>query len=108
MRDQKGWTEHAEFMDALEAEHFFVLGGPLRNYSKHRAMLIVNAPNEQELRRRLEAGPGCARVCYELSTSILGRFSWENCHKQARNAAGQTVQLKQFEGNTSNNDQYIS
>ena len=72
MRDQKGWTEHAEFMDALEAEHFFVLGGPLRNYSKHRAMLIVNAPNEQELRRRLEAGPGCARVCYELSTSILG------------------------------------
>ena len=57
MRDQKGWTEHAEFMDALEAEHFFVLGGPLRNYSKHRAMLIVKARNEQELRRRLDADP---------------------------------------------------
>jgi uncharacterized protein YciI len=57
MRDQKGWTEHAKFMDALEAEHFVVLGGPLRNFSKHRAMLIVNAPDEQELRRRLDADP---------------------------------------------------
>ena len=37
MRDQKGWTEHAAFMDALEAERLVILGGPLRNYSKHRA-----------------------------------------------------------------------
>jgi uncharacterized protein YciI len=57
MRDQKGWTEHAKFMEALEAEHFVVLGGPLRNFSKHRAMLIVNAPDKQELRRRLDADP---------------------------------------------------
>ena len=35
----------------------FVLGGPLRNFSKHGAMLIVNAPNEQGLRRRLDADP---------------------------------------------------
>ena len=44
MRDQKGWDEHAVFMGALAEEHFVILGGPL-HYSKHRAMLIVNAPN---------------------------------------------------------------
>ena len=56
MREQKGWTDHAKFMDALEAEHFVVLGGPLR-HSKHRAMLVVNASDEQELRRRLVEDP---------------------------------------------------
>ena len=28
MREQKDWTEHAEFMDELEEEHFVVSGGP--------------------------------------------------------------------------------
>lgn len=56
MREQNGWTDHANFMDALEAEHFVLLGGPLK-YSKHRALLIINASNEQELRRRLAEDP---------------------------------------------------
>ena len=56
MREQKGWTDHAKFMDALEAEQFVLLGGPLK-YSKHRAMLIVKAFNEQELRKRLAEDP---------------------------------------------------
>jgi uncharacterized protein YciI len=56
MREQKGWTDHARFMDILEAEHFVVLGGPLK-YSKHRAMLVVNASNEQELHKRLAEDP---------------------------------------------------
>ena len=50
MRGQDGWEEHAAFMDALADEHFIVLGGPLGNYSKHRAMLIVNAVSEKDLR----------------------------------------------------------
>jgi uncharacterized protein YciI len=57
MREQKGWNEHAAFMDALEAEHLVVLGGPLKNYSKHRAMLVVKALDEQALRRRLAEDP---------------------------------------------------
>ena len=56
MREQKGWPDHASFMDSLEAEQFVVLGGPLK-YSKHRAMLIVKASNEQELRKRLAEDP---------------------------------------------------
>lgn len=57
MREQKGWDEHAKFMDALEAEHFIVLGGPLGNYPKHRAMLIINAPDHQTIRKRLDEDP---------------------------------------------------
>ncbi len=30
MQEQKGWTDHANFMDTLETEHFVVLGGPLK------------------------------------------------------------------------------
>ncbi len=56
MRKQKGWAEHATFMDTLEAERFVVLGGPLK-YSKHRAILIVSAPNEQVVRQRLAEDP---------------------------------------------------
>ena len=57
MREQNGWNEHAEFMNALEDEGFIKLGGALGNYSKHRAMLIVNAPSEQILRARLAEDP---------------------------------------------------
>jgi len=57
MRDQKGWTEHAVFIDALVNERFVVLGGPLGNYSKHRALLIISAANEQVLRTRLAEDP---------------------------------------------------
>ena len=56
MRDQKGWTEHAVFMDALADEHFVILVGPLK-YSKHRAMLILSALNESVLRKRLAEDP---------------------------------------------------
>src|SRR2546430_17551464 len=56
MRDQKGWDEHALFMDGLADEHFVVLGGPLK-YLKHRAMLVLNAPNEVVLRERLAEDP---------------------------------------------------
>lgn len=57
MREQKGWNEHATFMNALEAEHFVVLGGPLGNYPKHRALLVVSAPDDQVLRARLLEDP---------------------------------------------------
>jgi len=56
MRDQTGWDEHVVFMDALADEHFVILGGPLK-YSRHRAMLILDAPNEMVLRKRLSEDP---------------------------------------------------
>ena len=57
MREQKGWAEHATFMDGLESDHVVVLGGPLRNYPKHRALLVVRAPSEEILRERLAEDP---------------------------------------------------
>lgn len=57
MREQKGWTDHAKFMDSLEAEHFVLLGGPLKNYQKHRALLVVNGPDENTVRARLDEDP---------------------------------------------------
>ncbi len=57
MRDQKGWPEHAVFVDALADERFVILGGPLGNYRKHRAMLILDAPNEEILRKKLAEDP---------------------------------------------------
>lgn len=56
MREQKGWTEHADFMNALEAEGLVVLGGPLK-YARHRALLVLNSPDEQVLRKRLAEDP---------------------------------------------------
>ncbi len=57
MRDQKGWEEHAAFMNALEAERFVILGGPLRDQSKHKALLVVSVPDEQALHARLAEDP---------------------------------------------------
>jgi hypothetical protein len=45
------------FMDALADEHFVILGGPLGNYRRHRAMLVLDAANETVLRKRLAEDP---------------------------------------------------
>lgn len=75
MRDQKRWNDHAAFMNALEAERFVVLGGPLGNHSKHRALLVVSAPDEQALRARLLEDPwmqiGVLRTIEIYSWEIL-------------------------------------
>ena len=53
LREQALWTEHAAFMDALEAEGFVALGGPLR----HGALLIVKADGEAQVRATLAEDP---------------------------------------------------
>jgi len=63
------------FMDALADEHFVILGGPLGNYRKHRAMVILDAPNERVLRERLSEDPwmrdGTLRTIEVYSWEIL-------------------------------------
>jgi hypothetical protein len=73
MRDQKGWPEHAVFVDALANERFVILGGPLGNYRKHRAMLILDAPNEEVLRKRLAEDPWMR----EGVLRTIEIYSWE-------------------------------
>ena len=54
-REQDGWDEHAAFMDALEAEGFVVLGGPVGDET--RALLVIDAGSEDEIRARLARDP---------------------------------------------------
>jgi uncharacterized protein len=55
MRAQAEWTEHAAFMNALAAEGFVVLGGPLG--SGEEVLLVINAASEDVVRTRLAADP---------------------------------------------------
>jgi uncharacterized protein YciI len=55
LEGQDGWQAHAEFMDALYAEGFVVLVGPLEGTSD--ALLIVRAENNEQIQSRLSADP---------------------------------------------------
>ena len=55
MRDQALWAEHAAFMDALTAEGFVVLGGPLGRGEE--ILLVVVSASEDGVRARLAADP---------------------------------------------------
>ena len=57
MRDQSGWTEHAQFMDGLLADGTVVLGGPLGPGRPHRALLVLRSAGEAALRARLAEDP---------------------------------------------------
>jgi hypothetical protein len=51
LREQDGWDEHARFMDALVAEGFIILGGPI---SGEREILHATAAaSEDHVRARL-------------------------------------------------------
>jgi uncharacterized protein YciI len=51
MREQDGWYEHAEFMEALVDSGFIVLGGPLAG--DRDILHAVSAASEEEVRERL-------------------------------------------------------
>jgi uncharacterized protein YciI len=51
MREQDGWDEHAQFMDALVDDGFIVLGGPLAGGVE--TLHAISAASEDEVRRRL-------------------------------------------------------
>ena len=55
LREQVLWDEHAAFMEALVADGFVVLGGPL--YGDGTALLLVEADSEREVEERFAADP---------------------------------------------------
>jgi hypothetical protein len=60
MRDQDGWSAHAEFMDALADDGFIVLGGVLGD--GERALHVCDAPDEAAVRARFDADPWTPRM----------------------------------------------
>src|SRR5262245_47787878 len=55
LEEQSGWTQHAEFMDALVGDGFIVLGGPLDD--EIRVVHAVEAESEDEIRATLARDP---------------------------------------------------
>ena len=55
MEEQSGWPAHADFMDALVADGFIVLGGPLAD--ERRVVLAIEAESEDTVRATLERDP---------------------------------------------------
>ena len=55
MRSQALWSEHAAFMNALAAEGFVVLGGPLG--TGEEVLLIIDSESQDTVRARLGADP---------------------------------------------------
>ena len=58
MREQRGWDEHARFMDGLVDEGFILLGGPLEG--DQETLHVVEAESEDAIRRRFAEDPWAA------------------------------------------------
>jgi uncharacterized protein len=55
LEEQAGWPAHADFMDALAAEGFVAVGGPLEQTGD--TLLVVRAADAAEITARLAADP---------------------------------------------------
>lgn len=55
IREQRGWAEHAAFMDGLVADRFILVGGPVGD--GQQTLHVVEARDEKEVRRRVAEDP---------------------------------------------------
>ena len=55
MEQQKDWHSHAQFMNALQAEGFVLLGGPLEGTND--VLLIIRAQDADHIKARLAGDP---------------------------------------------------
>lgn len=55
LEEQADWPAHAQFMNALHAEGFVLLGGPLEGTPD--VLLIIRATDANEVHARLAADP---------------------------------------------------
>ena len=69
-RDQPFWDEHAAFIDQLVEDGFILMGGPLvdRDGLPQGALLIVNAPDENEVSEKLKNDPWFQRGILKLES----------------------------------------
>ncbi len=71
LEGQEDWRPHADYMNALTAEGFMLLGGPLAG--TRDVLLIARAGNEAEVEARLAA------VCWTIGNLLVTRqiTPWE-------------------------------
>jgi len=80
---QQNWRAHAEFMVALEADGFVVLGGPLEGTED--VLLIIRAENTEQIESRLAADPWTKQEMLKISRIVpwnvrLGRWILERIY----------------------------
>jgi hypothetical protein len=68
MEEQAEWPAHAAFMDALVADGFVVLGGPLGG--TRDALLVIQAEASFEITKRLAADP------WALNDVLVAKDCW--------------------------------
>lgn len=54
---QEGGAEHETFMHTLTDDRFLLLGGPVKDATENRALLVVKAPSEEQARAKLAEDP---------------------------------------------------
>jgi uncharacterized protein YciI len=65
---QPDWRAHAEFMVALEADGFVVLGGPLEGTTE--VLLIIRAENTEQIESCLAADPWTKQEMLTISRVV--------------------------------------
>ena len=73
INEQRGWDEHYKFMSDSVRERFIILAGPLSNWPKVHALLIVDASNEKAARTRLSEDPFIRSGVLKINEL----YSWE-------------------------------
>jgi uncharacterized protein YciI/ketosteroid isomerase-like protein len=101
MREQAGWGAHAAFMNALAAEGFIVLGGPLDDGAE--VLHIVDAPNVEVIRTRFDADPWTQTgllemVRIEAWTILLDRDAAPPAHRDLLARAYTAFNARDIEG----------
>jgi uncharacterized protein YciI len=64
LEQQEDWRAHADFMNALHAEGFVQLGGPLEGTSD--VLLIIRANDAHEIHIRLSADPWTSQSLLQI------------------------------------------
>jgi uncharacterized protein len=66
IREQRGWNEHADFMDGLVADGFILLGGPVDDGTQ--TLHVVEAGDEITVRARLAEDPWAGHRLLEIGS----------------------------------------
>jgi uncharacterized protein YciI len=88
IREQRGWTEHAAFMDGLVADGFILVGGPVGD--GQQTLHVVEARDEKEVRRRMAEDPWAKAGLLEIGAiqpwAALARLPRGDDHRLTNSA----------------------
>jgi uncharacterized protein YciI len=81
IREQRGWSAHAAYMDRLVDDGFILLGGPVGD--QRQTLHVIEAPDDEHIRRRLAQDPWAHAGLLEIG-SIEPWALWLDCRTATR------------------------